>query len=75
MSFAIRLMIAVIKNKSSPIAMSELNFRPSASPNWLAMILAIVLPVSASEVGRLFVLPISMVTAMVSPKALPKARM
>ena len=75
MSFATRLMIAVIRNNNNPMAIRELNFNPSASPNWLAMILAIVLPVSASEVGRLFVLPISMVTAIVSPRARPKARM
>ena len=72
MSFATKLMIAVIRNKSNPMAIKELNFNPSASPNWFAMILAIVLPVSASEVGRLFVLPMSMVTAMVSPRARPR---
>ena len=44
MSFATKLMIAVIRNKSNPMAIKELNFNPSASPNWFAMILAIVLP-------------------------------
>ena len=52
----------------------ELSFRPSASPNWLAMTLAIVLPVEVKDVGRILVLPISIVTAIVSPNALPKAR-
>ena len=41
MSFATKLMIAVIRNKSNPMAIKELNFNPSASPNWFAMILAV----------------------------------
>ena len=53
-----KLMTAVIRNNSKPIAMSELSFMPSASPNWLAMILAMVLPVSVKERGSWSVLPI-----------------
>ena len=68
-------MIAVIRNNNNPIAISELSFSPSASPNWLAITLAIVFPVEVSEVGRLFVFPMSMVTAIVSPKARPSANM
>ena len=68
-------MTAVMPNSNKPMAISELNFNPSASPNWLAMMLAIVFHVSTRDWGRLFVLPISMVTAIVSPKARPRARM
>ena len=64
-------MIAVMRNSNRPIAIRELSFRPSASPNWLAMTLAIVLPVEVKDVGRILVLPISIVTAIVSPNALP----
>ena len=69
-----KLMIAVMRNSNRPIAIRELSFRPSASPNWLAMTLAIVLPVEVKDVGRILVLPISIVTAIVSPNALHKAR-
>ena len=65
-----KLMIAVMRNSNRPIAIRELSFRP----NWLAMTLAIVLPVEVKDVGRILVLPISIVTAIVSPNALPKAR-
>lgn len=65
-----KLMIAVMRNSNRPIAIRELSFRPSASPNWLAMTLAIVLPVEVKDVGRILVLPISIVTAIVSPNAL-----
>ena len=47
---------------------------PHQFANWLAMTLAIVLPVEVKDVGRILVLPISIVTAIVSPNALPKAR-
>ena len=60
---------------NKPMAIKELNFNPEASPNWLAITLAMVLPVSPNEWGIWIVFPINMVTAMVSPKARPKARM
>lgn len=47
-----RFIIAVIINNSKPTAISERrDFIPSTSPNWLAMILAMVFPVSKIEVG------------------------
>jgi len=61
-------------NSNKPMAINALNFNPSASPNWLAMILAMVLPVSRNPDGILFVLPMSIVTAMVSPNARPNAK-
>ena len=60
-------------NSNKPIAIKELSFKPDASPNWLAITLAMVFPVSPSERGIWIVFPISMVTAIVSPKARPKA--
>ena len=75
MNFPIMFIIAVMRNSSSPIAMSDESFNPSASPNWLAMILAIVFPVVLSVSGIWFVLPISIVTVIVSPNARPMARM
>ena len=71
----IMLITAVIKNSSSPIAMSDDSFRPSASPNWLAMILAMVLAVVRRVSGTSLVLPMSMVTVIVSPRARPMAKM
>ena len=53
--------------------MSDESRRPSASPNWLAMIDAIEFPVEVMESGILLVLPISIVTVIVSPKARPIA--
>ena len=64
---------AVIKKRTRPIAMSDESRRPSASPNWLAMIDAIELPVEVIESGILLVLPISIVTVIVSPNARPIA--
>ena len=46
---------------------------PSASPNWLASIEAIVLPGAKRETLKLSALPMIMVTAIVSPMARPKA--
>ena len=54
--------------------MSDESLKSSASPNWLAMIDAIEFPVEVIESGILFVLPISIVTVIVSPKARPIAR-
>ena len=46
---------------------------PSASPNWLASIEAIVLPGASRERSKFSELPMIIVTAMVSPMALPRA--
>ena len=62
-----------MRNRMSPMAMSDDRRSPSASPNWLAMIDAMELPVEVIESGILFVLPMSMVTVIVSPKARPMA--
>ena len=66
-------MMAVMRKSISAMAIKEDKRKPSASPNWLAMMLAIVLPVAVSEVGIWLVLPISMVTVIVSPSARPMA--
>ena len=55
------------------MAIKEDRRKSSASPNWLAMIDAMELPVEVIESGMLFVLPISMVTVIVSPNARPMA--
>ena len=57
------------------MAMSDERRRPSASPNWFAMIDAMLLPVAVSEAGMLFVFPMSIVTVIVSPRARPMAKM
>ena len=55
------------------MAMSDERRKSSASPNWLAMIDAMEFPVEVMESGMLFVLPMSIVTVIVSPKARPMA--
>ena len=45
----IRLIMAVIRNSTNPIAMSDDSRNPSASPNWFAIMLAIEFPVSVIE--------------------------
>ena len=67
-------MNAVIRNNIRPMAISDESLKSSASPNWLAMIDAIELPVDVIESGMLFVLPINIVTVIVSPNARPIAR-
>ena len=57
------------------MAISDDRRNPSASPNWLAMIDAMEFPVAVMELGMLFVLPMSIVTVIVSPSALPMASM
>ena len=57
------------------MAINDERRKPSASPNWLAIIEAIEFPVEVIESGILLVLPINMVTVMVSPKARPIAKM
>ena len=47
----IRLIMAVIRNSTNPIAMSDDSRNPSASPNWFAIMLAIEFPVSVIEPG------------------------
>jgi hypothetical protein len=66
--------MAVIKKRIKAIAIRDERRKPSASPNWLAMIEAIELPVEVIEVGIAFVFPINIVTVMVSPRALPIAK-
>ena len=55
------------------MAIKDESRKPSASPNWFAIIEAIELPVEVIEVGILLVLPISIVTVIVSPNARPMA--
>ena len=55
------------------MAISDERRSPSASPNWLAMIDAMELPVDVIDSGRLLVFPMSIVTVIVSPKARPIA--
>ena len=55
------------------MAISEERRKSDASPNWLAIIEAIEFPVDVIESGILLVLPISIVTVIVSPKARPMA--
>ena len=57
------------------MAINDERRKPSASPNWLAIIEAIEFPVEVIESGILLVLPINMVTVMVSPKARQIAKM
>ena len=71
----IMFMVAVIKKSINPIAIREDKRNPSASPNWFAMIEAIEFPVEVIESGIAFVFPINIVTVMVSPNALPIAKM
>ena len=72
--FPIIFITAVIKKSMSPIAMSDDSRSPSASPNWFAMIDAMELPVDVIESGMLLVLPMSIVTVIVSPNARPMAK-
>ena len=57
------------------MAIKEEKRKSEASPNWLAIMDAIEFPVDVIESGILFVLPISIVTVIVSPKARPIAKM
>ena len=54
--------------------MSDDSRSPSASPNWFAMIDAMELPVDVIDSGILLVLPMSIVTVIVSPNARPMAK-
>ena len=67
-------MRAVIKNNIRPIAIRDESLKPSASPNWLAIMDAIEFPVEVMESGMLLVFPISIVTVIVSPNARPIAK-
>ena len=53
-----------MRNNTSPMAMSDERRSPSASPNWLAMMEAIELPVEVIDSGMLLVLPMSIVTVI-----------
>ena len=64
-----------MRKSSNPMAMSAEKRSPSASPNWFAIILAIVLAVAVSDCGIWLVFPMSIVTVIVSPNALPIANM
>src|SRR5271165_232606 len=66
----------VMRNNNSPSAMSEEVYRsPTASVNSLAMAEEIVVPGASSEELMRCALPITKVTAMVSPRARPKPSM
>ena len=56
------------------MAINDERRKSSASPNWLAMMDAMEFPVDVIDSGMLLVLPINMVTVMVSPKARPIAK-
>ena len=55
------------------MAINDERRKSSASPNWLAMMDAMELPVEVIDSGMLLVFPISIVTVMVSPNARPIA--
>ena len=55
------------------MAINDERRKSSASPNWLAMMDAMEFPVDVIDSGILLVLPINMVTVMVSPNARPIA--
>ena len=55
------------------MAINDERRKSSASPNWLAMMDDMELPVEVIESGTLLVFPISIVTVMVSPNARPIA--
>ena len=62
------------QNKNKPISIkAEVYIFPVASENSLAITLAFVFPGLKIRVGIAWVFPISIVTAIVSPKALPNA--
>src|SRR6185437_6077494 len=76
MACAAAITVKVIKNNSSPRAISEEVYRsPTASVNSLAMAEEIVVPGARMEALMRCALPITKVTAMVSPSALPKPSM
>ena len=56
------------------MAINEEKRKSEASPNWLAIMDAIEFPVDVIESGMLLVLPISIVTVIVSPSARPMAK-
>ena len=56
------------------MAINEEKRKSEASPNWLAIMDAIEFPVDVIESGMLLVLPISIVTVIVSPNARPMAK-
>ena len=67
------LMMSVMANKTRPISMSAFRYSSSAaSVNSLAMTAAIVYCGAKSEADTCGLLPMTMVTAMVSPRARPK---
>ena len=72
MAFAAANTTKVITKSKNPSAKSVEKWKPSASPNSLARTDAMEVPGENSEVGIRFALPITKVTAMVSPKARPK---
>jgi len=62
----------VITNSKKPSANNEDIWKSAASPNSLAKVDAMDVPGENNEVGMRLALPITKVTAMVSPKARPK---
>ncbi len=63
-------------NRMKPRANSEEVNRPgSASANWLAIIAEMVVPWASNEDWILVALPMTKVTAIVSPSARPSASM
>src|SRR6202521_431813 len=71
---AIRLTVSVTRISTSPSSISAAGYRlPVASENSLAILLASVYPGEKIEGGISSRLPMTMVTAMVSPSARPRA--
>lgn len=67
--------MVVMRKSSSPISIKEDRYKAStASVNSLAITLAMVLEGLKMLAGKKWELPITMVTAMVSPRALPRER-
>ena len=67
--------VKVIRNKISPRAIRAERCISEASPNSLAMVEANVEPESNRDYGKRCEVPMTKVTAMVSPKARPKPSM
>ncbi|MNT97732.1 hypothetical protein D3C72_2401180 [compost metagenome] len=65
----------VMTNSRKPSANSAEMWKSAASPNSLASVDAIEVPGENSEVGMRLALPITKVTAMVSPSARPNPSM
>ena len=72
--YCANILISNVKNIRIKAAYKrEETWLPSASPNWFANRDEIVFPGANKDIEKLFEFPIIIVTAIVSPIALPKA--